>query len=144
MESITGIHVQSEEELNKVAVQRVYKEIFNQGKTELVREFFSEQYIQHKPILPNGPQAVIAFIQEKMALHPRPSINIKHIMAEGDLVVVHSHVTTNPSDEFSGLAVFDLFRLENGLIVEHWDIIQDIPEATANGNSMFSDLYKAE
>lgn len=131
------------EERNKANVRRIYKEIFNQGKTELVREFFSEKYIQHKPMLPNGPQAVVDFIQEKMSLNPKPSINIKHIMAEGDLVVVHSHVTTDPSDECSGLAVFDLFRLENGVVVEHWDIIQDIPETTANGNSMFSDLYNA-
>jgi predicted SnoaL-like aldol condensation-catalyzing enzyme len=130
-------------ELNKAKVQRVYKEIFNEGRTELVGEFFSEQYIQHKPVLPNGRQAVVDFIQEKIGLNPRTSINIKHIMAEGDLVTVHSHVTTTPADEFSGLAVFDLFRLENGMIVEHWDIIQDIPETTANGNSMFSDLYTA-
>lgn len=139
--TITPVRV---EELNKAVVQRVYSEIFNQGKTELVSEFFSEKYIQHKPELPNGQQAVVEFIQGKMALEPKPSINMKHIMAEGNLVTVHSHVTTDPDDELHGLAVFDLFRLENGLIVEHWDIIQNIPETTANGNSMFSDLYQEE
>ena len=65
-------------------------------------KFLSEKYIQHKPVLPNGRQAVVDFIQEKMGLNPRPSINIKHIMAEGDLVTVHSHVTTTPADGLAG------------------------------------------
>ena len=142
MERTTSKREQTEER-NKANVRQVYKEIFNQGKTELVREFFSEKYIQHKPILDNGIQAVVDFIQEKMERTPKPSINIKHILAEGDFVVVHSHITINPSDERSGQAVVDLFKLENGLIVEHWDVIQDIPATTVNGNSMFSDLYKA-
>ncbi|NUP30269.1 MAG: SnoaL-like domain-containing protein, partial [Streptomycetaceae bacterium] len=63
------------------------------------------------------------------------TVTPKRIIAEGDLVAVHSHYVNYPGDR--GSAILDLFRVRNGKIVEHWDIIQAVPETSANGNGMF-------
>lgn len=68
--------------------------------------------------------------------HPQSRAEIKRVVAEGDLVMLHVHSTLNPQDK--GEAVVDIFRFdENGKIVEHWDVIQAVPEKTASGRSMF-------
>ena len=66
---------------------------------------------------------------------PQPTVTPKRIIAEGDLVAVHSHYVNYPGDR--GVAILDLLRVRNGKIVEHWDIIQHVPETWANGNGMF-------
>lgn len=103
-----------------------------------VREAFelhvSEDYIQHNPTAGNGREDAIALI-EKLAATPGFGPSVKRIVAEGDLVAVHMHIEFG--DEAAGLAVMDMFRLENGKIVEHWDVIQEVPPRTASGNSMF-------
>ncbi len=130
------------EEQNKAIILRVYDEAFGQGKTEVVRELFSENYIQHNPMVPNGPEGLIGYIQMLKSSSPAPVITVKHILADGDFVAVHWHSSTTPDNESTGQAGFDLFRLDNGTVVEHWDMIQNVSAKTASGNSMFSDLYK--
>ena len=66
---------------------------------------------------------------------PNSRSEIKRVIAEGDLVVLHVHSVREPGQR--GRAIVDMFRLENGKIVEHWDVIQDIPEKPANDNTMF-------
>lgn len=127
---------------NRAIVLQVYDEAFGQGKTEVVNELFKESYIQHNPMVPNGPLGLIGYIEMMKSLSPVPVLTVKHILADGDLVVIHWHSSTTPNNESTGQAGFDIFRLDNSTIVEHWDVIQDVPAATASGNSMFSDLYK--
>lgn len=133
---------ETHEEQNKAIMLRVYDEIFRQGKTEVVNELFGEKYIQHNPMVPNGPEGLISYIKMLKSLTPSPVTTVKHILADGDLVAVHWHASTTPDNEPTGQAGFDLFRLDNGTIVEHWDVIQNVPAKTASGNSMFSDLYR--
>jgi predicted SnoaL-like aldol condensation-catalyzing enzyme len=135
-------HNRAQEERNKAVVRRVYDEIFGQGQTDLVNDLFAEIYIQHNPTLPNGRQGLIDFVRFLKSLDPVPVITVKHILADGDLVAVHWHASATPGNEFTGQAGFDLFRLDGSRIVEHWDVIQDVPPQTASGNSMFSDLYQ--
>ena len=130
------------EEQNKAIVLRVYDEAFGQGRTEVINELISEDYIQHNPMVPNGPEGLIGYIEMLKSMDPAPVLTVKHILADGDLVAVHWHSSTTPNNESTGQAGFDLYRLDNGTIVEHWDAIQDVPAKTASGNSMFSDLYK--
>jgi predicted SnoaL-like aldol condensation-catalyzing enzyme len=133
---------EAREEQNKAIVLRVYDEAFGQGKTEVINELFSEDYIQHNPMVPNGPEGLIGYIEMLESMDPAPVLTVKHILADGNLVVVHWHSSTTPDNESTGQAGFDIFRLDNGTIVEHWDTIQDVLAKTASGNSMFNDLYK--
>lgn len=133
---------EAREDQNKATILRVYDEIFGQGKTELVSGLFSKNYIQHNPMVPNGPEGLIGYVKTLKSQRLAPVLTIKHILADGDLVAVHWHSSTTPENESTGQAGFDLFRLDNGTIVEHWDMIQNVSAKTASGNSMFSDLYK--
>ena len=69
-------------------------------------------------------------------------VTVKHILADGNFVAVHWHASVTPNNEFSGQSGIDLFRLDQGRIVEHWDVIQDVPVSSASGNSMFGDLHQ--
>lgn len=133
---------EAQEVQNKAVVLRVYDEVFDQGKTELVNDLFSKNYIQHNPMLPNGPEGLISYVKMLKSQSPAPVLTVKHVLAGGDLVAIHWHSSTTPDNESTGQAGFDLFRLDNGTIVEHWDVIQNVSAKTASGNSMFSDLHK--
>jgi predicted SnoaL-like aldol condensation-catalyzing enzyme len=133
---------ETREEQNRAIMLQVYDEAFGQGKTEVVNELFSESYIQHNPMVQNGPEGLIGYIEMLKSLSPAPVLTVKHILADGDLVALHWHSSTTPDNESTGQAGFDLFLLDNGTVVEHWDVIQNVLATTASGNSMFSDLYK--
>ena len=70
-----------------------------------------------------------------MKVNPKLHFDFKRLIAEANLVAVHSHLKLTPDDR--GSAVMDVFRLDNGKIVEHWDVAQPIPEKSANSNTMF-------
>ena len=82
-----------------------------------------------------GPAAFIGFVKWLRGEYPKLSLDIKRVIAEADMVATHSHLILVPGAP--GRAVADFFRLENGKVVEHWDVIQDVPEASANANGMF-------
>lgn len=110
--------------------------VFNQKKVkEGFDTYVGGQYIQHNPIAPDGPQAAVEVLTKAMQSFPDWHYDIKHTYVDGDIVIVHSHVKLKPDDR--GMAVVDIFRLENGKVVEHWDVVQPIPEKSANDNTMF-------
>lgn len=120
---------------NRRIVESFLDIINREGK---VREAFerhvSEGYVQHNPTAANGREDAIALI-ERLSSAPGFAASVKRVVAEGDLVAVHMHLSFG--DDVPGLAVMDMFRVENGRIVEHWDVIQEIPPQTVSGNSMF-------
>ncbi len=93
------------------------------------------QYKQHNPTAADGAEGLKGFIDFLKSRFPNQKGEIKRVIAEGDLVVLHVHSTRG--DSTPGRAIVDIFRLENGKVVEHWDVIQDIPEKAANTNGMF-------
>ena len=99
-------------------------------------------YIQHNPLAASGAPAFINFVNTFTAAFPDLHIDIRRVVAECDLVVTHGLLTgAEPVFTELGSKVVDIFRLdENGKIIEHWDVLQPIPEATASGNDMFSQL----
>ncbi|KOG23871.1 ester cyclase, partial [Streptomyces viridochromogenes] len=82
-----------------------------------------------------GDEGFIEFNRQMRSAYPEIRLDIKRVIAEGDLVVTHSHLILEPGKP--GQALADFFRLENGRIVEHWDVIQDIPEPSADYVGMF-------
>lgn len=110
--------------------------IFNQKKpAQAVAQYIGPTYRQHNPDAPDGPQGVVAFATLYLKTNPKVRMEFKRIIAEGDLVMIHSHLKSNPSDR--GESIADIFRVEDGKLVEHWDIVQPIPPRSANDNTMF-------
>jgi predicted SnoaL-like aldol condensation-catalyzing enzyme len=122
-------------EENKAVVLDYYRTAFAGDPERAVREHFGPVYIQHNPQAADGPDAFIAFVHWLRSENPDLTLDIKRAIAEGDLVATHSHLMLKPGEP--GRALADFFRLEDGKVVEHWDVIQEVPEESANANSMF-------
>ena len=85
--------------------------------------------------LPDGRDAVIHFLEKLLQRFPDRIFTIHRVIASDDLVAVHYHSQATPED--LGFAVVDIFRVEDCLMVEHWDVVQPVPEQSANDNTMF-------
>jgi predicted SnoaL-like aldol condensation-catalyzing enzyme len=117
-------------------MREFYDMALNQKKPEeAVSKYVGKVYRQHNPNADDGGEAFISFVKEFVKQYPELHFDFKRFIAEGDLVVVHSHLKLNPADR--GTAVMDIFRVERGKVVEHWDVLQKIPEKSANKNTMF-------
>jgi len=109
---------------------------FNQGDPEkAVSQYVGKSYVQHNPQVPDGGDALIEFVHTFRKQFPEMHLETKRSVAEDGMVVTHSHMTLTPGEP--GLAIVDFFRFEDGKMVEHWDVIQNIPETSANSNGMF-------
>ena len=95
----------------------------------------SEDYKQHNPYVADGKKPFVSYFKGFFKENPQSRARIIRSAVDGDLVWVQVHSTKNPADR--GEAVVDIFRVQNGKIVEHWDVIQEIPEESANRNTMF-------
>ncbi len=109
---------------------------FNQRKVaEAFHKYVGPTYTQHNPRSPDGKEANIAALSAYVASVPELKYDIKRVFVDGDFVIVHAQMMSGPGD--LGKAVVDILRLENGKIVEHWDVVQPVPEKPANDNTMF-------
>ena len=121
---------------NKETVSAFYKLAFNDhNPAQAIEKYAGKTYTQHNPRAGDGPQAFIDAVTGFAKTNPGLRVDIKRVIAEGDLVVTHVHIKT--SDEDRGVAAIDIFRLDGGKIVEHWDVVQPVPEKPANENTMF-------
>ena len=125
----------AQEELNKKNVVEFYKAMINQKDFDLTSKYVGSRYTQHNPMGADNLEGIknfIQFLKEKM---PDAHWELKRVFADGDYVITHGHTVSKPGDR--GMAAMDIFRLENGKIVEHWDAVQPIPEKALNSNTMF-------
>jgi predicted SnoaL-like aldol condensation-catalyzing enzyme len=120
---------------NKKVVLDFYEKGLNQKDFDAAAKHFGPKYIQHNPTAPDGIEGFKAFIAMRKEKTPNARSEIKRAFADGDFVILHVESHREPGDR--GVAIVDIFRLENGKIVEHWDVIQPIPEKAANSNGMF-------
>jgi predicted SnoaL-like aldol condensation-catalyzing enzyme len=125
----------SDLEENKRVVVDYYTTAFAGNPEKAVADHFGDRYIQHNPAAADGPEAFIGFVHWLRGEYPDVRLDIKRVIAEGDLVVTHSHLILKPGEP--GQALADFFRVENGKVVEHWDVVQDVPQTSANSNTMF-------
>ncbi|HEY8521549.1 MAG TPA: ester cyclase [Gammaproteobacteria bacterium] len=125
----------SQLEANKRIAIEFYDAAINRKDFEAASRYLGSYYKQHNPTAADGAEGLRAFIDFLKARYPNQRGEIKRVIAEGDLVVLHVHSTRD--DGTPGRAIVDIFRVENGKVVEHWDVIQDIPSQAANQNGMF-------
>jgi predicted SnoaL-like aldol condensation-catalyzing enzyme len=125
----------AQEEANRQAVLAFYDKGLNQKDADAALQYVGDRYIQHNPGAEDGPEGFrkfIAFLRDKF---PQSRSEVKASFVDGDHVILHVHAVREPGTR--GNAIVDIFRLEKGKIVEHWDAVQPIPEKAANGNTMF-------
>jgi predicted SnoaL-like aldol condensation-catalyzing enzyme len=126
----------AELDANKSVVKEFYDLAFNKKRPqEAAAKFFGASYTQHYPLAHDGPKAFVEFATWFTQTNPDLKVDIKKIVAEGNLVTLFSHFNMKPGER--GLAAFDMFRLEQGKLVEHWGFDIPVPEKTASGNSLF-------
>jgi predicted SnoaL-like aldol condensation-catalyzing enzyme len=122
-------------EANKATVAAFEDAALNQKDFEAASKYLGPRYTQHNPNVVDGPEGLkgyITFLKDKF---PNSHSEVKHIFAADDYVIVHDHAVREPGTR--GLAIVNIYKLENGMVVEHWDVIQPIPEKPANNNGMF-------
>lgn len=117
---------------NKAVVLELFDDVIGKGNIDALNRLLSEDYIQHDPLLETGRAPLIKFLQESGAFSQPTQGGVRRIIEDGDFVAVHSDYPMGDTK----LAWFDLFRLEQGVIVEHWDVMQEQPEKTASGRTM--------
>ena len=122
---------------NKANVVAFHKKAVFEGDVEnAFRIYAGAVYRQHNPLIEDGKEGLRKFVAALMATRPDAHGEIKRVFADGDYVILHSH-WHGLSDDPRGEAVVDIYRWEDGKVVEHWDVIQPVPETAANTNTMF-------
>ena len=109
---------------------------------DVIREFFAPHVIEHDPVVGNGRGGSLMAIETLRTTLPGQTLTVKHVLGDRDMVMVHSHISAAPANEMSGLNRLDVYRLDRGVIVEHWSVRANAPTRSASGNSAFSDLYQ--
>ena len=123
-------------ERNKQNVTQFYELMFNKCRPrEAAERFMGKWFTQHNPLMTDGPESFIRFYEKLAIDYPGKRVEFKRVIAEGDLVVVHCRHKWPDGPEW---ACIEIFRMDDqGMIVEHWDVLQRVPDKAVNTNTMF-------
>lgn len=122
------------EQSNKALVLKAYQALFGDLDVSVLGKYWTENFRQHNPMAEDGTQGLRKIVERMIAAGaPKSKLDIKRISAENDLVWVHLKMSFMGKDQ----AIVDIFRVENGKLAEHWDVLQEVPEKSSNNNTMF-------
>ena len=124
---------------NKAVIVRLYDEALNGRDLDVLEAIYAEEYVEHSPSLAGGVAVLKQTFQGNFDQFPQAIWEIKRMAAEDDLVWVHAQInpTGERGNELVGLALIEIYRLQDGRVVEHWEVQQAIPEQTGDGPTMF-------
>ena len=123
------------EQRNLDHVLGLFRDVLAPLDADQVDRYIAPDYIQHSPMAAPGRDSLKAFLRTVHAASPHASQKLLRAFVDGDHVIIHYHVKRDPEDR--GFVVMDIFRLTNGMVVEHWDCVQDVPASSPNPISMF-------
>jgi predicted SnoaL-like aldol condensation-catalyzing enzyme len=128
---LKSVNQQLEE--NKKLVASLYQEIFGDKNIDAVDKYVGDNYMQHNPAVADGKEALKAALKIWFKGAPKEKIDIQHIGADGNFVYIH----TKSKQGNKTISVIDIFRVDGGKVVEHWDVMQEVPARAANDHPMF-------
>lgn len=115
----------------EATIRTLYEKVFNGGQADLFPGLLSGPYVQHNPLFPNGPEPLVGYLKQAGNL----PCEIKRVAIDGSLAFVHVRYLSWAGKEHAGV---DIFRFDgDGKILEHWDVLQRVPDTAANENTMF-------
>lgn len=123
-----------QERRNLRLILEVYAQVLSPLDASRVHEFFASDYVQHSPAAADGAEGLKVFLTWSRTQSKQVEFRVKRVFADGDFVIAHVHAIPHPGNR--GSALVDIFRIFNGKIVEHWDVVQPIPASAPHRNGM--------
>lgn len=124
-----------QEQDNLELVLAMYRDVLVPLDSSQVDRYISPDYVQHSSLAPPGREALKEFLDVVRRQSPDAETHVKRSFVDGDHVICHTHVIRHAGDP--GLAVVDIFRIEGGMVAEHWDVLMEVPLNPVNTLPIF-------